>query len=405
MTGSHCPDKAGVIVTSGISANTLGVIRCFGRRGIPVTYIDSKQNCMSRYSRYIHRRLRCPRPSESEPEFINTLINFGKQLDGKMVLIPTNDEHLLTIAKHKRELEQYYLPVVPEFDLAQIMINKGLFYKFLAAMKIPHPKTYFPKNIIDLWLMGKEIDYPYIIKPADSSAFQEEFGRKCFLISSSQELKRAVDKLRGKSFEVMVQEIVPGEETYEFYTYLNKQSEPLGICGWDRIRQYPPGFGTGSFCKSSHRLSAVEPVIRLLQEIRYSGFAAPDQKIDPRDGKYKLLEINARTTLQNRLAAACGVDIEYIAYLDVTGQRIQDIVSPRNNIYWIDDFYDHATCFLYVKHKKYTFREVFKSFQAGKLHSVAAWDDPIPLFALAINLFLGMLNKIPRAIRNRMART
>ena len=118
-------------------------------------------------------------------------------------------------------------------------------------MKIPHPKTYFPKNVIDLWLMGKEVDYPYIIKPAYSSTFQEEFGRKCFLINSSQELKRAVDKLRGKSFEVMVQEIIPGEETYEFYTYLNKQSDPLGICGWDRIRQYPPGFGTGSFCKSN----------------------------------------------------------------------------------------------------------------------------------------------------------
>ena len=189
----------------------------------------------------------------------------------------------------------------------------------------------------------------------------------------------------------MIQEIIRGKETYEFYTYFNKESEPLAICGWDKIRHYPPDFGSGSFCKSVWRSSAIERGILLLKAIGYYGFAAPELKKDPRDGKYKLIEINARTILQNRLPAACGVDIEYIAYLDATGRHIRDSVLPHNNVLWVDDFTDIVSCFMHLKRKEVTIGEIVKLLKDRKLHSVAAWDDPAPLIARTINLSLSAL--------------
>ncbi len=387
MKKSDYHDKAVVVVTPGMSANTLGVIRCFGRRGIPVLYIDSKRVYTTSYSKYICQRFKCTSPRQSETEFVTGLMSFGKQLDHKPVIIPTNDEYVLSLSKYKRELEQFFHVPVAEFNTVQTLVNKCSFYKLLAKMNIPHPRTYFPGTISELWSMGKEVNYPYIIKPAYSFIFQEEFSQKCFLTNSVRELELAVKRLEDKNIEVMIQEIIPGKGTYEFYTYFNKKSEMLGVCGWDRIRQYPPDFGSGSFCESRWRPSATGPALRLLRTMGYHGFAAPDQKKDPRDGNYKLLEINARTTLQNRLAAACGVDIEYIAYLDVTGYGITDRVTSSKNMFWIDDFLDQASCLLSFKRKQVGLREIVKSFQARKLHSVAAWDDPVPVLALVIGLF------------------
>ena len=46
----------------------------------------------------------------------------------------------------------------------------------------------------------------------------------------------------------------------------------------------------------------------LLKEIGYYGLSEVEFKKDPRDGRYKLLEINARTWLWHSLAIRCGVD-------------------------------------------------------------------------------------------------
>ncbi len=129
----------------------------------------------------------------------------------------------------------------------------------------------------------------------------------------------------------------------------------------------------------------------MLEAIGYHGLANPEWKKDPRDGQYKLLEVNARTIQQNYLAAACGVDIVYIAYLDAMGQAVGDLPSQRNGILWVDDFVDLISCWILLKRKEIGIGEIVKSLSARKVHSVAAWDDPIPLFVHACRLGFGAL--------------
>jgi len=351
---------------------------------------------MERYSRYISRRLKCPSLRESETEFINVLLDFGKHIDSKMVIIPTGDREVLALSKYRKELEQFYLLPIPSHEIAQKLVNKKSFYKLLAEMQVPHPKTYFPENITELRLMGREIDYPYIIKPAYSLPFQEEFHRKCFLIKSSPELDWAVERLEGKNLEVIIQEIVPGKGAYAFFTYFNRKSEPLATCGWDKIRHYPPDFGSGSFCRSSWWPSAVEQGLSLLKAIGYSGLAAPELKKDPRDGQYKIIEVNARTILQNRLAAACGLDIAYLAYLDAIGQPVNNSLPHRNNVFWVDEFADPVSCLIHLKRKEIGIGEIVKSLKARKVYSVAAWDDPTPLIVHAFYQSLAALRLVFR---------
>ena len=388
-----------VVTGGGGSENVLGVVRGFGRRKISIMYLDSEPGSMVRYSKYINRRLKCQSIKESDTEFINLLLDFGKQINCRMVIIPTGDRDVLALSKYKHELKQFYHLPVPTFETVQNLVNKKSFYKLLAEMRVAHPKTFFPESLTELRSMGREIPYSYIIKPAYSLPFQKKFGRKCFVINSPQELDWAVDRLKGKNLDVMIQEIIPGKETYMAYMYFNKKSEPLAVCGYDKLRQFPPDFGCGSLCRSTWRPIPIDLAIQMLTAIGYHGIAEPEFKKDPRDGKYKLLEINPRTSSENRLPAGCGLDIEYIAYLDVTGQNVKDLVSPSSEILWVNDFFDLFSCLIQLKQGKLGITEIFGSFKGKKIHSIAAWDDPIPFLVHSLNISLAALRRCCRELR------
>jgi predicted ATP-grasp superfamily ATP-dependent carboligase len=391
---SPTPNPIGVIVTSGISANALGIIRSFGRRGIPVVYIDSDPDSIVRHSRYISTRLTRKKTGDSESDFVNLLKDFGKQQNGRMMIVPIGDEAVLALSKHRDELEPFYHLPVPEYETTQKLVNKKGFYRVLNDMQIPYPKTYFPESPTELVSIGNKLAYPYIVKPAYSIPFQEEFGRKVFHVKSPQDLDRAAARLIDKNMEVMIQEIIPGRELYSFFTYLNKLSEPLAMCGWDKIRQYPLDFGCGTFCKSNWRPDAADNSLRLLRTIGYHGFAEVEVKRDPRDGEYKMIEINARTSLQNTLGGACGADIAYVAYLDAGGQAEEPSLSFRNSILWAEDFLDTVSFLKHVGRRDISIGEIIESLNPRKVRSVAAWDDPVPLFSWVVTLSSRALRRL-----------
>jgi len=192
----------------------------------------------------------------------------------------------------------------------------------------------------------------------------------------------------------MIQEIIPGRELYSFFTYFNKSSEPLAICGWDKIRQYPLDFGCGTFCKSNWRPSAADYSLRLLRIIGYHGFAEVEVKMDPRDGEYKMIEINARTSLQNTLSGACGADIAYVAYLDAGGQVEEPSLSFRNSILWAEDFLDTVSFLKHLGRRDISIGEIVDSLNPRKVRSVAAWDDPVPLFSWVVTLSSRALRRL-----------
>ena len=66
----------------------------------------------------------------------------------------------------------------------------------------------------------------------------------------------------------------------------------------------------------------VELGLRLLRALEFHGVSQVEFKRDPRDGRYKLMEVNPRLWQWHGLAAACGVDIPRIAYWDLLGARL-----------------------------------------------------------------------------------
>ena len=72
----------------------------------------------------------------------------------------------------------------------------------------------------------------------------------------------------------------------------------------------------------------------LLRALDFHGISQLETKRDPRDGRYKLMEVNPRLWQWHGLAAACGVDLPVIAYRDLTGEKVEPVTMNGSGRVW-----------------------------------------------------------------------
>ena len=78
----------------------------------------------------------------------------------------------------------------------------------------------------------------------------------------------------------------------------------------------------------------VGDALHLLRGFDYNGLSQVEFKRDLRDGRYKLMEVNARLWQWHGLATACGVDLPRIAYEDLTGATPADAKMNGHGKRW-----------------------------------------------------------------------
>jgi D-aspartate ligase len=386
------------VIISGINnVNALGVLRGLKRKGIPVIVLDVDSKSMVRYSRYVTRLVPCPNPLNSEAGFIDTLMELGRSLDNRPVYIPTGDAEVLALSKHKEKLVTYYRMPVASFDTINLLVNKKLFFQDMIRRNIPCPRTCFPETINEMRKMAGDIGYPLIVKSAYSHRFIQEFHKKVFVIHSPSTLETAIALLNGRIQDYFLQEIIPGNTLYLFYGYFNRQSVPLGICGYDKVRQFPRDFGIGTVCRSMNRSQPIQAAVEYLQKIGYYGLAEPEFKLDPRDGQYKLIEINTRSVTQTQLAATCGVHVEYLAYHDLIWGTIEPLKIAADGILWIDEINELHYHLSRIRRGFFAFSELAGLLKEKKVFAGAAIDDPAPFLIGLMKFFRERLTS-PRSV-------
>jgi D-aspartate ligase len=123
-----------------------------------------------------------------------------------------------------------------------------------------------------------------------------------------------------------VQELVPGgdDALYTVGSYVSADGRALGVFCGRKLRQTPPGIGTCRVGEAVWVQEAVDAALLLLSAFGYHGLSQVEFKRDPRDGRYKLMEINPRLWQWHGLASACGVDLPRIAYADLTGAPVPE---------------------------------------------------------------------------------
>jgi predicted ATP-grasp superfamily ATP-dependent carboligase len=333
------------------------------------------------------RYCRIDRVLDSEARLLELLDDVGSRMPDKGVLIPTGDGEVLFLLKHRSRLGAHFHFRLPDSELVERLANKRFQYEYAASLGVPVPQTYFPENTQQLRRIAASLSYPCIIKPCYAHLWRSYRRRvamrdwaKAAQVDTPEQLEACYDRMSAGGVELLVQERIEGEESrlYSVYLYLNAASEPLASFVLQKRRQWPPVYGNGSYSISCRQDESLDLSVKLLEGLRYQGIANVEFKHDPKDGKFKLIEVNLRCGNRVGLAIECGVDIPHIAYRDMLGETPLPAHRYEVGVAWIDLLADWAGFSHYHATENLTLWEWARSAWAAKSHAYFAVDDPLP---------------------------
>ena len=298
--------------------NGLAAIRSLGRAGIEVLALDYRQSPLGFRSRYA-KPVRVPDPAEDEAGFVSAVAEAGPG-----VVFPTHDPPLNSLARNRARLDGFLFPF-PDWSVLEAIQDKRHQLETARTAGVDIPETAYPRTAAEARAAAEEIGLPVLVKPQHPDRFKMLFGRQAFRCESVAELDNAYRQ--AEPFGPMVQELVPGgdDELYSLGSYLSMDGEALGLFSGRKLKQVPPLIGTCRVGEAVWVQDVVDAGLRLLRALGFHGISQVEFKRDPRDGRYKLMEVNPRLWQWHGLAAACGVDLPLIAYRDLTGEQVEPV--------------------------------------------------------------------------------
>ncbi len=376
MSDSNMRKPQGVIVIEG-HVQGLANTRLLGQAGIPVIVVD-KGNCVARHSKYCTGFYQSP--DYSTDAFARFLLNLHSTLHLQdWLLLPSNDHAVYTIARNKTKLGECYNIITEDVSVIDKIYNKRELLKLALAAEIPIPESVFPETENPKQL---EIRYPVIIKGNNGLSFYKLYHKKAIIANTDQDLVDVWDNTleRIQPSEYFIQEVIPAGHKTVSVTLFAIKGKVFSFWMGAKLREHPVAFGTATCCKSVFDQEMLELSERLIDSIGYTGVCEVEWLRDPRDGKPKLIEINARTWLWVGLAAKCGVNYPLIIYNYLTRGSVPHRVSYPVNKTWINLYTDLPYSIQGIIKGIHNLGDILKTY---KSFTEACWDrnDIRPFFA------------------------
>ncbi|MBV8827281.1 MAG: ATP-grasp domain-containing protein, partial [Hyphomicrobiales bacterium] len=311
----------GALVLGG-SHGALAVARSLGRHDIPV-WFASDDNRLARLSRFVRKGLSWPGPNAAGAA--DFLLELGRRdnLRG-WVLIPCADEEARLISQNHAALSQMFRVRTPPWEMMRWAYDKHRMNERAAALGLDLPRSVSAGNRDDL--LNSDLRFPVILKPAvkhHGNAFT--LAKAWRADDRAALLARYDDAVALVGAEaVVVQELIPGRGAAQFsYAALWDCGRPVASLTARRARQYPIDFGyTSTFVETIARADVEHAACRFLESLGYDGLVEIEFKHDARDGRLKLLDVNARVWTWIALGGRAGVDFPHLFWRLAMGEAL-----------------------------------------------------------------------------------
>jgi D-aspartate ligase len=398
------PVASGALVM-GADYRALGVVRSLGRRGIPVWVISQGGHLVATTSRYAGRRV--PWPAACDRARLEYLLDLSAthHLDGWM-LIPTDDYTVGLVSANHQLLAGKYSLTVPPWDTLRWACDKRLLHQLAQKLQIHEPWTACPSNREEL--AGMDCPFPVILKPAVRLQPTSLATPKAWLVENRKSLLPRYDEASAffSPGNLIIQEIVPGGGESQFsYAALCSDGCSLASVVARRTRQFPRDFGQlSTYVETLDAPEVIEPAERLLAAIRFTGLAEVEFKRDPRNGQWKVLDINARVWGWHTLSRRAGVDFPYLQWLLARGEQVPRL-RGRAGERWVHLSADLRLVIEEIAAGRLSLRAYLHSIRGPLEQAIFSWEDPIPGI-LDLPLFAYSAGKrMVQSIKSNLART
>lgn len=311
----------------------LAVARSLARRGVPVIGLDREPYGVALASKALVAAAVCQDPISQEAEFIADVKAIGAHLKRPAVLFGCMDEWVLALSGYRGELEGMFTFPFAEDAVVRRILDKSELYKEAEAAGIPYPRTVDTREVDDEAALA-EIGVPCVLKPAAKRPFYDAFGANLFTPKTAEEFRQR--RAEGESFGMLAQEIIPatGSDYVTVGAAIAPGGEALGTFVGQRLEIYPAGFGTTCLAQAVSEPQLEAHAVAILRRLGYHGIAEVEFLRDPRDGTFKVLDINTRPWKWVGLPIAAGVDLPWLVYAQATGLPIEP-VARRDDVIWV----------------------------------------------------------------------
>lgn len=382
----------------GLHYSSLQIAASLGKKGIPVFGHDRNRDAIGMNSRYV-RKTNAPPIGEGLKDH---LIEFSKKMDKSLVLFLLSDEYLIFLLEHWGPLSDYYFFPMSKPEAVAKLVSKTEACGMLSQLGISHPQTMVLKKGCVSLPSSNDIPLPCIIKPDYKHKWENDakiqkfigYGNRVLLIKDYSSLQQAI-KILNPIDDMILQEFIPGpSENYYYYVgYRDQKGRIVTSYLGNKIRTLPDCLGSETLLKSVHNLELLKYGDEILHLLDLNGPVGIDFKCDPRDNKFKVVEINCRIGINDCYLTKFGIDLAYLYYLD--SQKIE--VNPQRSypakVTWYDPFKDLDWMREYHRQKGISWAAWLIQLFRHDSYALFDWSDPAPFIKAILELLIRIMRK------------
>ncbi len=331
-------------VLLGSDVNVYGMARSFHEAyGIPSVAIGKGRLNATSNSRIVSVEVVEPNLEDDEV-FCKTLMDFAGRYpkEQTLLLVPCGDNYIKLLVRNQDKLRPYYRFECISEELLMRLSIKESFYEVCTEHGFAFPKTtacsYENYKNVEL-----PFDFPVIIKPSNSVAYWNckfPHKKKVFVAQNKEEFTAILNAIYGSSYKdhLILQEYIPGDDSQmrvmNCYCGSDKKVKLIAL-GQALLEEHSPeGIGSYAAIINTRDDALAQQMKDFLEGIGYVGFANFDMKLDPRDGKYKLFEMNLRQGRSSFFVTASGYNLAKWLADDVIYRKEQPLTIADNKVLW-----------------------------------------------------------------------
>jgi D-aspartate ligase len=370
-------------VVLGVGLSALGTVRSLGRAGLD-PYLACPKGDLAGRTRWARGRV-LHFPETSDPAVLGEALERAG-LKGA-VLIPCTDEWSEAAAKLSASAGGSFPTTAPDPGMVELFVDKLRFAETVQKLGVPHPKTVAVDT--EAQLDGVELGGMFL-KPRNSQLFARRYRRKALTFDNAAGAHSAFRMIEEIGAGAVLQEYIPGPPTAHYFVdgYVDRAGKIVALFARQRLRMFPLDFGNSTIMVSVELAEvegAVQSLERLLPAVGYHGIFSAEFKRDPRDGQFKILEVNSRPWWFIEFATLCGVDVSSLAYRDVLGLDL-----PKVGAYTVGErcvlLPEDLRAFLALRRTKQLSLSAWLRSWIGAKGAAFTTSDPLPALSLVLGL-------------------
>ena len=231
----------------------------------------------------------------------------------------------------------------------KITEDRDLFKKSLTEIGTKTARSFIAYNLSEALAAAHEIGYPIMIRSGFSLG-----GLGSGIINSDKELRHRVGEVLKAVPQVLIEEYLLGWKEVEYEVVRDKDGNTITVCNMENLD--PMGIHTGESIvvapsqtltnEEYHHLRQV--AITTINHLGIIGECNIQYALNPDDGDYRVIEVNARLSRSSALASkATGYPLAFVASKLMLGKRLHELKNSVTGT--TSAFFEPALDYIAVK--------------------------------------------------------